>query len=114
MRAKFVYEAMEDILRPKSEEEILSHLGDLDPNRLLVKSSRLGLLSGVKLALERKADVHHWDDEALQWASIYGRKNIVELLLKNGADVHANDEGALRLASKYNHKDVVEFLKKYI
>ena len=38
MRAKFIYEAlrMEDILRPKSEEEILSHLGGLSPENLFI------------------------------------------------------------------------------
>ena len=116
MRAKFIYEAlrMEDILRPKSEEEILSQLGGLDPNELLVKSSEIGFLPGVKLALKNGANVHAFDDRALRWASLYGHKDVVELLLKNGADVHANNDEARRWAANNGHKDVVELLKKYM
>ena len=114
MRAKFVYEQIENILRPKSEEEILSHLGNLTPDKLLMKSSVVGFLPGVRLALENGANVHAYDDDALRWASRRGHKNVVELLLKNGADVHAEDDYALRWASRRGHKDVVELLKKYI
>ena len=114
MRAKFIYESIEDILRPKSKEEILSHLGDLNPRELLAKSTEIGFLPGVKLALERGADVHADNDGALRWASKNGHKDVVELLLKNGADIHAYDDRALQLASRNGHKDVVELLTKYI
>jgi hypothetical protein len=46
---------VEEILKPKSEEEILSHLNKLKLNKLLVKSAELGIISSVKLALERGA-----------------------------------------------------------
>ena len=94
MRAKFIYESIEDILRPKSKEEILSHLGDLNPRELLAKSTEIGFLPGVKLALERGADVHADNDGALRWASKNGHKDVVELLLKNGADIHAYDDSS--------------------
>ena len=112
MRARFIYEAIENILRPKSKEEIFSAMNDIHPNELLIKSSVIGFLPGVKLALERGADIHADEDYALQYASQNGHKDVVELLLKNGADVHVNDDFALLLASYYNHKDVVELLLK--
>ena len=90
---------MTDILRPKSEEEILSHLGGLSPENLLIMSSKIGFLPGVKLALKNGTDVHAHYDLALRWASNNGHKDVVELLLKYGADVHADNDGALRWAS---------------
>jgi hypothetical protein len=112
MRAKFIYEAMEDILRPKSEEEILSQLGDLNSDELLIKSLSIGFLPGVKLALKNGANIHAYHDEALRWASRNGHKDVVELLLKAGVDVHADDDLALRWALLSGHKDVVELLLK--
>ena len=112
MRAKRVYESSKNILKPKSEEEILSHLEELRPNELLLKSSELRFLPGVKRALERGANVHAQDDRALRRAAEYGHKSIVELLLRAGANVHARDDYALRWAAEYGHKEVVELLLK--
>ena len=107
-----IYESVEDILRPKSEEEILSHLGDLNPDDLLVKSSTTGFLPGVKLAIERGADIHgSWVDSAVRWASLFGHTDVVELLLKSGAKVSSL---ALENASLRGHKEIVELLKKYM
>ena len=103
-----------DILKPKSEEEILSQLGDLSPENLLIMSSKIGFLPGVKLALKNGTDVHTQNDYALRWASGNGHKDVVELLLKNGANVHARNDYALYWASANGHKDVVELLKKYM
>ena len=50
MKAKFVYEAIGDVLKGKSKEEIISSLEntDLDFNNLLFKSAKAGFLPGVK------------------------------------------------------------------
>ena len=64
MKAKFIYEAIEDVLKGKSEEEILSSMSDLSPNKLLIKSSEKGFLPGVKKALEMGANIHALDDRA--------------------------------------------------
>jgi len=116
MKAKFIYEVMGDVLKGKSEEEIMSSLENtnLDPNKLLLKSSMAGFLPGAKKALEIGADVNAYNNAALQWASGNGYLDIVEFLLKNGADVHAKDDLALRVASHNGHLDVVELLKKYM
>ncbi|MEK0338440.1 MAG: ankyrin repeat domain-containing protein, partial [Nitrosopumilus sp.] len=114
MKAKFVNEDIKDFLKPKSEEEIKSSMGSLNPNKLLIQAAENGFLPGVKKAIERGADVHTDEDEALRHASAYGHYNIVALLLDNGADIHAIHDQALRSASLFDHSDVVELLKKYM
>lgn len=109
MRAKTVYENLKSILTPKSEKQILSGLGELSPNKLLWKSSIIGFLPGVKLALERRVDFSELD-KALGQVAVNGHKEIVELLLKAGANVHAEDGQALIYAAENGHKDVVELL----
>ncbi|MEK0337887.1 MAG: ankyrin repeat domain-containing protein [Nitrosopumilus sp.] len=144
MRAKFINEDIKDFFKPKSEEEIKSSMGNLDPKDLLYKSIYNNFLPGVKKALEdgadvhadidyalrlasekgyydivkllldNGADVHAQDDWALQWASEYDHYNVVKLLIDNGADVHARDDRALQWASENGHDDVVELLKRYM
>ena len=110
MKAKFVYEAIGDIFKPKSEEEIISSMGDLSPNELLIKSTKKGFLPGIKKAIEMGANVHAEDDNALLFASLNGHYGVVKLLLDNGADVHAVNDFALRWASVNGHYDVVALL----
>ena len=114
MKAKFIYEALRDILKGKSLEEIMPHLEAMEPNDMLEKCAEIGFLPGVKRALERGADIHDSDDWVLRIASKKGHYDVVELLLKNGADVHARVGGPLQLASQNGHTDVVELLKKYM
>ena len=116
MKAKFVYEAMGDVLKAKSKEDIISSLENtnLDPNELLLKSAKVEFLAGIKKALKIGADVHFGNDLALRYASENGHLNVVELLFKYGADVHANNDDALWWASQNSHLDVVKLLKKYM
>ena len=116
MKAKFVNEAMGDVLKGKSDEEIMSSLesGDLDSDDLLIKSSGRGFLFGVKKAVEMGANVHADDDLALRRASGNGHIDVVEFLLKNGANVHGGSGASLRLASQRGHTDIAELLKKYM
>jgi hypothetical protein len=67
----------------------------------------------VELLLERGADVHAEDDEALRLAAKMGMKQVVELLLQHGADVHAEDDEALRLAARKGIYQVVELLLQH-
>ncbi|MEK0338486.1 MAG: ankyrin repeat domain-containing protein, partial [Nitrosopumilus sp.] len=110
MQAKFVYEAIGDILKPKSEEDIMSLIGDLSPNKLLVKSVTSGFLPGVKEALKNGADIHTGGEYALQRASQFGHYDIVKLLLKHDANVHAWNDFPLRWASNNGHYDIVKLL----
>ena len=114
VKAKFIYEAIDDILKGKSDEDIISSMEntDLDLDKLLVKSSEVGFLPGVKKALKMGANIHAYNDYALQIASGNGHIDVVDLLLKNGADVQADDDLALQRASGNGHTDVIDLLLK--
>jgi len=113
MKAKFIYEVMGDVLKGKSEKEIMSSLENINlkPDELLIKSAKGGFLIGVKKAIEIGADVHAHDDYALREASEKGHYDVVKFLLKNSAN--AKDDLALRVASENGHKYVVELLLNY-
>jgi ankyrin repeat protein len=70
----------------------------------------LHLIDIVELLLNRDADIHALDDDALCVASEKGHLNVVELLLDNDADMHANDDYSLRRAYDNGHMAVVELL----
>jgi len=112
MKAKTV---MKNILRPKSEKEILSSLekSNLNSDDLLIQSSKAGFLLGVKKALDMGANVHGNNDFALQMASYHGHLPVIEFLLKHGANVHVDNDWVLRYASSLGHLDIVEILLKY-
>ena len=82
-------------------------------NMMLIKMSKYGNPLGVKLLLEKGADIHAREDNALRWASKYGRTEAVKLLLEEGADIHVHNDFALITASFYGHKDIVVLLLKY-
>ena len=114
MKAKFVYEAMGDVLKAKSKEDIISSLENtnLDPNELLLKSAKVEFLAGIKKALKIGADVHFGNDLALRYASSDGHLATVEFLLKNGADIHSYNDLSLQWASQKGHLATAEFLLK--
>jgi ankyrin repeat protein len=58
----------------------------------------------------RNADIHAHHDEALRWASQFGRLEIAKLLLEKNADVHADDDEALQDASRHGHLEIVKLL----
>jgi ankyrin repeat protein len=104
---------MEDILRPKSEKEILDASNKMSPEKLLYQSSISGWLLGVKIALERGANVNvksATNYSPIEMAVYNGHADIVEFLLKNGT----NAEDVIISQSTFNkHKDIVGLLKKY-
>ena len=79
-------------------------------DKYLIETSQKGRLDQVMISLEKGADVHADDDEALRWASGNGHLEVVRLLLEKGADVHAR---ALQWASQRGHLEVVRLLKEY-
>jgi ankyrin repeat protein len=105
-----------DILKPKSEEEILKDisLNNQDPTKLLAHSATNNFFTGVKLALQQGANIHYNDDYALRLAAYNGHADVVKVLLDAGANVHANNDGALGWAAYYGHADVVKLLKHYM
>ncbi len=113
MKVELVNETLDDVLRPKSENEIEKVLGNLSPNKLLIKVSELGLVEWVKKALIDGADVHTEDDYALMWAAYNGHVEVVKVLLEAGANVHINNDEALRWSVEKGHTKIVNLLKKY-
>jgi len=105
-----VNESIRKFLKPKSEDHILKDMDDMDPNELLIKCSEKGFDKGIKLALERGADVHAADDFALRWASRNGHAEVVKLLLDHGADVHVENNMPLMWASENGHTEIVKLL----
>lgn len=107
-----------NIFKPKSEEEIMSLMDDLSTNEFFIQSVEKGFLPGVKKALKIGANIHVYNDWALRMASYYGYINIVKFLLDSGADVNAMNNCALRWAlqndCKNGHLNVIKLLKKWI
>ena len=106
-------EAAGDVLRPRSQDQVIGDLAKLDQkeqDRALVKASRMGQAELVKFILDAGANVHAGDDEALRGASANGRTEVVKLLLDRGADVHAGGDYALQWASANGRTEVVKLL----
>ena len=113
MKAKFIYENISDILKPRSEEEIIADLDKLnleDRQLAFVRATLFGHINIVEYLLERGGMASI--DEGLMWASNGGHISIVKLLLKNGADIHVEDDFPLQRAVQEGYPDVVELLLK--
>ena len=122
MRAKFIYESLVDVLKPKAHDEIIRDLSKLsqgDKNYRLIKASWNGHKDIAEMLLKAGADANARSRDGqttLMGASTYGYKDIAEMLLKAGADVNARSKGGgtpLMRASWNGKKDVVALLKKY-
>lgn len=67
-------------------------------------------LDAVARLLELGADVHIYDNYALQHSAIQGNLNMVSKLLKYNANLHTDNDGALRWSAKRGLLNVVEKL----
>ena len=76
----------------------------------LIEYARNGDLQKVQLLLDKGADIHANDDEALRWASSNGHLEVVRLLLSNGANIHSYNDFALRYASYHGYLEIVKLL----
>lgn len=112
-------ESLRDKMKPKSDEEILKELGNLSPDEMLLQSINYEYINGVKLAIEKGANINYQGDgeyyTPLMRAIRKVNKEIAELLLKNGADINKKNRYGftnLMVASRIGHKDIVELLIK--
>jgi hypothetical protein len=65
---------------------------------LLINASKYGSLELIKYALEKGANIHVYDDQALRTASGEGHLEVVKYLVEQGANIHALDDYALTWA----------------
>ena len=79
-------------------------------NKLLIKSAINGNLEEVRSLVERGANIHAQDDEALKSSAAKGHLNVVKYLLERGADIHAQDDKALIESAAKGHLDIVKYL----
>jgi hypothetical protein len=85
-------------------------IDNIDINEIFINVAELGYLETVKILINRGADIHIDNDEAIRWASLNGHLEIVKFLFGKGADIHADNNCAIRMASKNGHFEIVKFL----
>ena len=122
MRAKFIYESIDDILKPKSKDDIKNELSKLSKEELndkLFYASLNGDYSVVEFLIKHNlVNINvqgNYGDTALINASANGHIDIVELLIKLGADVNIKDrygDTALFYAVMHKYNDLCELLLK--
>jgi len=113
---KQVNESIKHLLVVPTEEEVFNHYQlykITDPNELLMSSAEKGILCGVKLALEKGADVHFNNDSAFGLACDSNNFKLVKFLLENGADVKVEGEVLLQNACYFGQTDIVKILIEY-
>lgn len=95
---------LENILKPKSEEEIFSSIKKkrYNSSELLVKSIKIGFTPGVKKALKMGATIHK-SNHALGLAIKYNNLKIAKLLIDVGAKINIQNR-LLELASESSFK----------
>ena len=83
----------------------------MDLNEQFIQASLLCDLETVKKLIQKGANVHACDDEALRMAAWYGDLDIVKYLVgEAGANIHAMDDSALCLAALSGHLETVKYL----
>lgn len=69
-----------------------------------------GKYENVKLLLERGADVHLQNDDAIYCASVHNLAYIVGILIRYGANVNARDGNTLIVAISSDYRDIINML----
>ena len=78
-------------------------------NKLYIFSGN-GRLDLIIIAVNKGADIHYEEDDALSWASQFGHLEVVKYLVEKGADIRAVDDVAVRFASEDGRLEVVKYL----
>lgn len=73
---------MDNILKPKSKNEIYDSFESVSPEDLLFLSAEYGDIKGIKNAIENGVNVHCYDEVALEIAVYNDQIEVVEFLLK--------------------------------
>ena len=87
------------------------YLSQKNLNKQLIEASKDGNLSQVKSLIIEGADIHAWEDCALNEAARNGQLEIVKYLVEDcDANVHAWDERTLRWAAWNGQLEIVKYL----
>jgi len=127
MKTKFIYESIDDILKPKSEKDIekeLSKLSKHDLNYLLLDAAAENKTTNIELIIKYGANVNCLtpgsirDDRwtPLMYSSMNGNLESMIILIKYGANVNVKDvhgRTPLKLARSNGYIDAVNLLKQY-
>ena len=84
-----------------------------EDDQALLNAAENGNTEIVKLLLDRGADIHAVNDAALRYTAMKGRTETVKLLLDRGARIHAFDDDALYWAAYYGYPETVKVLLAY-
>lgn len=81
-----------------------------DLNDMLIKYASEGKLSLVMIVLNKGANIHYMDDNALRSAAGNDHLDVVKYLVENGANVNAGGSDSLVWASSLGNFDMVKYL----
>ena len=112
MIKKFVQfnESIKHLLVGPSEDEVWDKIKDLSWPDLLLKSSKNGILKGVKLAVKKGTNIHYMSDEPLWWVIHNNYFEVAKYLIENKAHINVDDGYPIKHACEIGDLDMVKFL----
>lgn len=109
-------EMNESILRPKSNDELVKILKDLDQRSLhdrFLYSCKTNDINMINLIINAGYDVRSNENEAIIKSCYNGMYDVVKILLEHGADVNAKNGVPLENASAAGYTNIVKLLLQY-
>ena len=73
-------EGIKHLMLGPTDDEIIDNLKQLPPDKMLLKCCQIGLLEGVKVALERGAKISYDNFEPLMESVFYGHSEVEDFL----------------------------------
>jgi len=80
---EFINESVRDLMKPKTEEEIIKALENISPNKLLMYAVKNNDIERLKIALERGADPTIYNHLPILSTARRGNKEMLKMLLDN-------------------------------
>ena len=124
MRAKFIYESIDDVLKPKSKEDIIKDLSKFSKEEIINGNFILKTVENNSKDLVKKLlfkgcfpNKLYNGKNLLKVASQYNYKDIVEMLIYFGADVNEKDVDGMSplqaACAHFSDKNIIEILLKH-